>query len=74
MYFIQYKKLVWDGRNYVEKTVLSCLNKHYWVQSNKYFSLLSVQLVYRNKVVKVINANRFREKRPPTSRQIFRDF
>ena len=27
--FIQYKKLAWSGRNYVEKTVLSCLNKHY---------------------------------------------
>ena len=27
--FIQYKKLAWGGRNYVEKTVLSCLNKHY---------------------------------------------
>ena len=24
MYFIQYKKLAWSGRNYVEKTVLSC--------------------------------------------------
>ena len=29
MYFIQCKKLAWGGRNYVEKTVLSCLNKHY---------------------------------------------
>ena len=28
-YFIQYKKLAWGGRSYVEKTVLSCLNKHY---------------------------------------------
>ena len=28
-YFIQYKKLAWAGRNYVEKTVPSCLNKHY---------------------------------------------
>ena len=28
-YFIQYKKLAWGGRNYVEKTVLSRLNKHY---------------------------------------------
>ena len=27
--FIQYKKLAWGGRNYVEKTVLSCLNTHY---------------------------------------------
>ena len=50
------------------------VNKHYWNQSNKYFSLLSSQLVYRSKVVKVINGNRFPEKRPPTSRQIFRDF
>ena len=73
-YFIQYKKLALGGRNYVEKTVLSCLDKHYWVQSKKYFSLLSSQLVYRNKVVKVINADRFPEKRPPTSRQIFKDF
>ena len=56
--------MVWGGRNYVEKTILI----------NKYFSLLSSQLVYRNKLVKVINANRFPEKRPPTSRQIFRDF
>ena len=29
MYLIQYKKLECGGRNYVEKTVLSCLNKHY---------------------------------------------
>ena len=28
-YFIQYKKLAWGGRNYVEKTVLPCLAKHY---------------------------------------------
>ena len=28
-YFIQYKKLAWGGRNYVEKIVLSCLDKHY---------------------------------------------
>ena len=28
-YFIQYKKLVWGGRNYVEKTVFSCLDRHY---------------------------------------------
>ena len=28
-YFIQYKKLAWGGRNYVEITVLSCLKKHY---------------------------------------------
>ena len=28
-YFIQYKKLKWGGRNLVEKTVLSCLDKHY---------------------------------------------
>ena len=28
IYFIQYKKLAWDRRNYVETTVLSCLNKH----------------------------------------------
>ena len=28
-YFMQYKKLAWGGRHYVEKTVLSCLNKHY---------------------------------------------
>ena len=28
-HFIQYKKLAWGGLNYVEKTVLSCLNKHY---------------------------------------------
>ena len=28
-YLIQYKKLAWGGRNYVEKTVLLCLNKHY---------------------------------------------
>ena len=74
MYFIQYKKLAWGGRNYVEKTVLSCLNKRYWVQSNKYFSLLSSQLVYRNEVVKAINANPFPKKRPPTFRQIFKDF
>ena len=73
-YFIQYKKLARAGRNYVEKTFLSCLNKHYCVLSKKYFSLLSFQLVYRDKVVKVINSNRFLEKRPPTSKQIFRDF
>ena len=29
MYFIQYKNMAWGGRSYVEKTVLSCLNKHY---------------------------------------------
>ena len=29
IYFIQYKKLAWGGHNYAEKTVLSCLNKHY---------------------------------------------
>ena len=29
-YFIQYKKLAWDGRNSVEKkTVLSLLDEHY---------------------------------------------
>ena len=28
IYFIQYKKLAWGGRNYVEK-ILSCLNKRY---------------------------------------------
>ena len=28
-YFIQYKKLAWGGCNYVEKSVLSCLSKHY---------------------------------------------
>ena len=28
-YFIQYKKLMCGGRNYVDKTVLSCLNKYY---------------------------------------------
>ena len=28
-YFIQHKKLAWGGRKYVEKTVLSCLDKHY---------------------------------------------
>ena len=28
-YFVKYKKLAWGGRNCVEKTVLSCLNKHY---------------------------------------------
>ena len=28
-YFIQYKKLAWGGRNYAEKTVLPCLNKHH---------------------------------------------
>ena len=28
-YFIQYKKLVCGGHNYVEKTVLSCVNKYY---------------------------------------------
>ena len=26
-YFIRYKKLAWGGRNYVEKTVLSCLDE-----------------------------------------------
>ena len=29
MYFIRYKKLAWGGRNYVEKTVISCSNKLY---------------------------------------------
>ena len=29
MYFIQYKKLGLGWRNYVENTVLSCLNIHY---------------------------------------------
>ena len=28
-YFIQYKKLEWGGRNSIEKTILSCLDKHY---------------------------------------------
>ena len=28
-YFIQYNELSWGGRNYVEKTVLACLNKHH---------------------------------------------
>ena len=28
-YYIQYKKLAWGRRDYVETTVLSCLNKHY---------------------------------------------
>ena len=28
-YFIQYKKLAWGMRNYVEETVLSCSDKHY---------------------------------------------
>ena len=28
-YFMQRKKLAWGGHNYVEKTVLSCLDKHY---------------------------------------------
>ena len=28
-HLIQYKKLAWGGHNYVEKTVLSCLNKPY---------------------------------------------
>ena len=56
MYFIQ--KLAWGGCDFVEKTVLSC----YGVQSNKYFGLFPSQLVYRNKVVKVVNANRFPEK------------
>ena len=27
-YFVQCKKLAWGGHNYVEKTVISCLNKH----------------------------------------------
>ena len=27
-YFIQYKKLMWGGRNYVEKNSLSCVDKH----------------------------------------------
>ena len=73
-YFVQYKKLAWGGRNYVEKIVFSCSDKHYLVQSNKYFRLLSSQLMYKNKVVKVINADRFSVMRPPTSKQIFRDF
>ena len=63
IYFIQY--------------VLSCLNKHYRVQSNKYFNLLSSQLVYGNKVVKVVNANRFPEKRhllPDKPLEIFNGF
>ena len=29
IYLLQYEKLAWGGHNYVEKTVLSCLNKHY---------------------------------------------
>ena len=29
IYFIQYKKVAWGARNHVERTVLSCLNKHY---------------------------------------------
>ena len=35
MYFKQYKKLAWGGCNYVEKTVLSCLNKHYILSSEQ---------------------------------------
>ena len=38
-YFKQYNKLAWGGGNYVKKTVFSCLNKHYWVWSNKYLAL-----------------------------------
>ena len=34
-YFIQYKKLVLGGRNYFEKAILSCLNKHYTILSSE---------------------------------------
>ena len=64
-------------RSYVEKTVLSCLDKHCWVQSNKYFSLLSSQLVYKSKVVKVINADRSPKSAhllPDKSLEIFNGF
>ena len=66
----EYKKLEWGRNNYVEKNRSFMFNKTLLTSEQQIFKPFSSQ----NKAVKVIKANRFPEKRPPTSRQIFRDF